>query len=283
MNMPNSNLERGFDLKSILRGLGINVQSGDQQTTEQLVKSMRRGQARRYNESDGTLGYVDCKECRNRGDFMRYDEETDTIVVRRCKCMEVRRMAAIIEASGLKDRMQQCTFDNFSTAQPWQRKLKESAQDFVRHSAGNWFYAGGQVGCGKTHICTAIVGAFLRESVPSRYMLWREEVVRIKQAIVNDAAYVAIVKELKEIPVLYIDDFFKVKTGEKPSAADVNVAFEILNYRYNKNDLVTIISSEYTIDALLKIDEAVGSRIYERSKDYCNVVEKDIRKNMRIR
>lgn len=283
MNMPNSTSERGYDLKSILRSLGIDVQSGDRQTTEQLVKSMRRGQAQRYNESEGTLGYVDCKECRNRGDFMRYDEETDTIVVRRCKCMEVRRMAAIIEASGLKDRMEQCTFESFEATQPWQRKLKESAQDFVSHSAGHWFYVGGQVGCGKTHICTAIVGAFLRESVPSRYMLWREEVVKIKQSIVNEEAYSAIVKELKEIPVLYIDDFFKVKAGEKPSAADVNVAFEILNYRYNKSNLVTIISSEYTIDALLKIDEAVGSRIYEKSRDYCNVVEKDIRKNMRIR
>jgi DNA replication protein DnaC len=60
------------------------------------------------------------------------------------------------------------------------------------------------------------------------------------------------------------------KTGmmQKPSVADVNYAFEIINYRYNNPSLLTIISSELSEDELLDIDEAIGGRIYERAKTF---------------
>ncbi len=43
-------------------------------------------------------------------------------------------------------------------------------------------------------------------------------------------------------------------------------AFDLLNARYIKPSLVTIISSEWTISRVLDWDEAIGSRIAERSK-----------------
>ena len=53
------------------------------------------------------------------------------------------------------------------------------------------------------------------------------------------------------------------------SDGDLNVAFELLNARYNARKR-TIISGERTIGAIMDIDEAIGSRIYERSKNgYC--------------
>ena len=69
-----------------------------------------------------------------------------------------------------------------------------------------------------------------------------------------------------------LDDFFKcgqVEGGvQKPTAADVNLAFEILNHRYNNPGFITIISSESTLDEIFSIDEAVGGRIGERAQGH---------------
>ena len=88
-------------------------------------------------------------------------------------------------------------------------------------------------------------------------MKWRDDSTVIKASIKYADAYAGLVEPLKEAPVLYIDDFLKTNSGE-PTVADINLAFEIINARYNRKDLVTIISSEYYIGDLLEIDQAVG-------------------------
>jgi DNA replication protein DnaC len=188
-----------------------------------------------------------------------------------------------IEKSGLKQLMETCTFDSFSTEEKWQARAKQMAQDFLQDCAGNWFYAGGQVGSGKTHICTAIVGELLRLGKSARYMLWRDDIVKLKALVTDDEAYSSKIGQFKETEVLYIDDFFKTERGKTPTTADVNIAFELLNYRYNDRGLTTIISSERQIDELLDIDEAVGSRIYQRSQRYCLIIGNDKSKNYRLR
>ena len=69
---------------------------------------------------------------------------------------------------------------------------------------------------------------------------------------------------LKNVPVLYIDDFLK---GEY-TPADVKQAFMILNDRYNSRGKKTIISTERNMTDLINFDEAVGSRLAERAKGY---------------
>lgn len=98
-------------------------------------------------------------------------------------------------------------------------------------------------------------------------MLWRDLAVKAK-ALVNTDEYHRILQPLKDVPVLYIDDMYKTGKGQSPTTADVNLAFELINYRYNDETKRTIISTERTLDELMSIDEAVGSRIYERSKGY---------------
>ena len=80
---------------------------------------------------------------------------------------------------------------------------------------------------------------------------------------------------------MYIDDLFKTKQGASVTAADINIAFEILNYRYI-NDMLTIISSEKTLREILDIDEAVGSRIYEMAQGYILNISADPAKNYRM-
>ena len=114
-------------------------------------------------------------------------------------------------------------------------------------------------------------------------MLWRDEVVKLKAMVTNDERYEKAMGELKKVKVLYIDDFFKTEKGKAPTAGDVNISFELLNFRYVNKDMITIVSSERDISEILKVDEAVGSRIYERVKEYCLIIEADPDKNFRIR
>jgi DNA replication protein DnaC len=114
-------------------------------------------------------------------------------------------------------------------------------------------------------------------------MAWRSESVELKALIKEHQEYHYRLDELKKTPVLYIDDLWKTQQGTKPTQADVNLAFEITNHRYQDKKYCTIISCEYTTDELMKIDEAVGSRIFERSKGYSLEIERDSAKNFRLR
>ena len=111
--------------------------------------------------------------------------------------------------------------------------------------------------------------------------MWRDESTRLK-ALVNKPEFDVEIAVYKRTDCLYIDDLFKTKKGASVTPADVNLAFEILNYRYI-NDMLTIISSEKTLREILDIDEAVGSRIYEMAQGYILNISADPAKNYRMR
>lgn len=243
-----------------------------------------------YNRSEGRLHEEDdfvCDLCRNKGQIMLVKEENGVpkTWMRPCKCQKTRATIRRMRRSGLKNMIRDYTFDQFQTTQPWQSALKAQAQDYAKTLDG-WFFVGGQSGSGKTHLCTAICREALLRGQEVRYMLWREDIGRIK-AVANQAEeYAAAIGPYKRAEVLYIDDLFKTgKTydgrDQRPTAADVNAAFEILNYRYNAK-LPTILSSECTLSALLEIDEALASRIAERS-DHLTSLKPDRAKNYRLK
>ena len=132
-------------------------------------------------------------------------------------------------------------------------------------------------------MCTAIVGEMLKQGKSAKYMLWRDEIVKLKANVNDDVAYSKQMDELKSADVLYIDDFFKVVGGSKPTGGDINIAFELLNFRYNDNKLITIISSELITDEIIDIDEAIAGRIISKSKGYCINLKKDRDRNYRLK
>ena len=237
------------------------------------------------NALPGKLTGYDCPKCKNKGCIYALKDGCE--VCYPCECMTVRENLRRVEESGIKNLLDAYTFESYVALEPWQQAFKNSAQKFVQDHDRKWFFAGGQVGAGKTHICTAIVGEFLQQNLSCRYMLWRDESVKIKALVNDDVEYYRLVNPLKTVDVLYIDDLFKTQVEERggkkpPSQGDLNLAFEIINYRY-ANNLTTILSSERTIDELLGCDEAVGSRIYQRTKEYCWCFAPDQRKNYRLR
>lgn len=219
--------------------------------------------ADRFNETAGDLKGYDCPECKNKGQIMFHDDNGYD-KVRDCECMRIRKVLKCIEDSGLKDVLKKYTFRNYTADNEWQKEALRKACEFVRNNDGAWFLACGQAGSGKTHLCTAIAGQLLKQGRQLHYMLWRDEVVRLKANVMDNENYQHDIEKLKNAEVLYIDDFFKVRQGEMPTAAEVNIAFEIINHRYNLPNAVTIISSEKSVQELLNIDEAVASRICER-------------------
>lgn len=223
------------------------------------------------NREPGNLQGYDCAECLNRGYFVKVDNEGKRTSVE-CKCMETRRSMEMIERSGLSSLMERYTFDAWETKEVWHKGAAKLAKRYVEEHNGNWFMVAGQSGCGKTHLCTALCGELMKSGRRVKYMLWRDTSVLAKAVVNDEEEYRRIVDPLKTVPVLYIDDLFKAgkDSGGTPKITppDINLAFEIINFRYNDRKKLTIISSEFSIGFILGLDEAVGSRIYERTKDF---------------
>ena len=260
----------------------INTLSGLQ--VEQYCDTAKAEQLKvdKLNTTTGNEKYLDCPKCKNKG-FIYYLEDNNTIGCRACECYSKRKSIERIKKSGLENLMNDYTFEAYQDTQEWQKKIKQQAVAFLDDNFKKWFYIGGQVGCGKTFICTAITTELINRGRQAVYMLWRDEVVALKANVNNYTEYEKRMSELKNAEVLYIDDFFKTEKGKEPTPADVNIAFELLNYRYNNPELITIISSERMVDELMQIDEAVGCRIYQRAKDYNLSIKPDMNKNMRLR
>lgn len=226
--------------------------------------------------------YYDCPKCKNKGQIAFLDEQGQFRITL-CDCGNIRKSIKRAEKSGLKKLLDIKTLNNYIVTEKWQENMKNKAIDYIQHHNGSWFYIGGQKGAGKSHVCTAMVGEFIKQGKDALYMLWRDKAVELKANVNNFEVYDRLMQELKNIEVLYIDDFYKTDSENKPTQADKNLAFELLNYRYNNPDTITIISTELLIDNLLAIDEATGSRIYEKSKDFQINIAPDIRKNYRLK
>lgn len=201
---------------------------------------------------------------------------------RPCPCKVQRDNHRRIRKSGLRDQLARCTFGSFETREPWQEEIKATVERFVHDKDRGWLLLSGQSGAGKSHLCTAAAGAFIRAGADTRYMRWLDESTALKALTMDDEGYYRRIKPLKSCKVLYIDDFFKTQRGAQPTAADVKLAFDLLDHRYCTRGLVTMISTERTIDELLAIDEALGGRIYEKTKGYCVVIAHGAGKNWRL-
>jgi len=274
--------------------LSSRIREGYPQGEDRLdwIEDNARRAADLYNTSTGNLNTVDghnCDKCKNRGYTQTVERRNGMIYSPyvECECLQVRASIRRIRLSGLESSVKRCTFDAFTDKADWQKSMKATALDYCRDGAkgGHWFFAGGAVGCGKTHICTAIAGELLT-IMPLHYMVWTSESTKLK-AVINDAEeYEPMVNRLKNTDALYIDDFFKPAQDRDgrpmpPTPADIRLAYDIINHRYI-NQMPTIISSERYLTELIDIDGAVGSRIYEKAKRFCVTIKRDGRKNFRL-
>lgn len=256
-------------------------------------RELERQKAECYNREVGTLNQQDgynCVLCRNRGKTVELvmEDGEETAKFFECRCMNTRRTIARMQRSGRQDVLFKYTLDSFRVENDFQRTLKEAAVGYLKAGTG-WFFLGGQSGCGKSHIGTAIFRELLLAGKVCQYMAWREDAPRLKKLLHSEGdEYCTAIDQFKQAQVLYIDDLFKTgrESGgrfQRPTVADINLAYEILNYRADRPKLMTILSSECLLEQLIDIDEAIGGRIAELSAPFLFSISPDRRKNYRLK
>ncbi len=236
-----------------------------------------------FNRTVGNLEGYDCPECLNRGYISAIRD--DVIVQCECRCMNIRNSIFRLKKSGLGNLAQRCTFDSYRTTEEWQKRAKSKAMQYVRENSNKWLFFGGQSGCGKTHLCTAVCAEFISQGHDVKYVLWRNLVHFLESNRFSEGKYNDKISELQDTEVLYIDDFLKTthKVNGKivPSETELNSAYEIINARtiFRKK---TIISSEMHISDISVLDEATGGRINEMSDGFQIQIKREKDRNFRF-
>ena len=278
----------GRDIQDLLVAMKKKFNLPEIETEDLSPEEYEKKNIESYNESEGNLAEIDgynCTLCHNKGDIQYIKDRY--VYTKPCSCMDTRKAIANMKKSGLGNIIRDYTFDKFEAKEDWQKEIKEKAHAYLQDEDTSWFFIGGNAGAGKTHICTAICREFLLKGKRVKYMLWKEESTLLKAVINDPHVYTSRIEKLKHVDILYIDDFLKpIKSKEgnmvPPTTADVNLAFEILDYRKNAN-LRTIISSERFIGEIIGIDEATGSRILEKTKNkYFINIKRDKSRNHRL-
>lgn len=211
----------------------------------------------------------ECQICKDSGFVMKVMEDGYEYATP-CKCREIKIAKDRLKRSGLAKEFTDKSFENYVTGDNAQLiDAKKTAERFANSidegnvNESHSLLLCGQVGAGKTHLGTACSMSLINKGIAVIYMGYREEMTSIKSKILDENAYSKEINKFKNAPVLFIDDFLKGKLTE----SDVNVIYEIVNYRYN-NKLPVIISTEKTLDELINFDEAIASRLIEMCTGY---------------
>ena len=188
---------------------------------------------------------------------------------RRCECFEPTMARRRIAGSGISEPFRAKGFKNFDTRDnPQLEKASTICTEYclnyqdIKSTRHNSILLLGQVGSGKTHLALASANALLDyQKIRVVYMPYREMVTRLKQNITDEDSYSMAIDTFKIAPMLVIDDLLKGKTTD----SDINILFEIVNYRYVCG-LPVIVTSEKTTSELLDFDSAIGSRLIEMAE-----------------
>ena len=235
------------------------------------------------NEKDG----YDCQICHNTGLLYRRDEN-GILISWECECKKERAKIFAEKHSGSPSDTKYKTFDTYNADTDWQQKFKQSAMSFTQNCIDgslSWFFIGGQPGSGKTHLAKSIQNVLVGADKRIVYMDWRTEVSHLI-ALLNADGYRSELDKYRKAEVLLIDDFLKTRreangTYSLPTDGEVKRAHEIIKYR-DENNLVTVLTSEFTINGIHEFDQSVGGRIKQRCGAYCFNILPDSGKDYRL-
>lgn len=209
---------------------------------------------------------IDCPICFNKGYIRKKkDENGENDLINsylvECSCMKKRKAISNAKKSGLGELLEH-RVSNYKGYNKTTLEARNLAIKYIKSKSHDWFVLLGQSGSGKTMLCSAICNELLNQGKEVVYQSWNTLASEYKHQLRNGRS--ELIDRLKTVEILYLDDLFK---GSQSDFDVKNIAYDIINYRYN-NNLTTIISSEYMIDELIEIDSAIAGRIKQRSKEY---------------
>jgi DNA replication protein DnaC len=197
---------------------------------------------------------------------------------KQCDCIKQARVKNLLKASEITEEFKKLGFRSFVT------KSKPQVIEDAYNCALNYFkeFAGirkercnsisllGQPGSGKTHLLTAIANNLISKETSVLYFPYVEGFNDLKD---DFSKLEEKLERMKKVDVLFIDDLFKPTKGV-PRATEwtVEQMYAVINYRY-LNHLPILISSELTVDELVDVDEALGTRIFQMCKDFTVVIK----------
>lgn len=195
-------------------------------------------------------------------------------VARDCECAAKANALRYMRMSGISEIDLKKTIDDYQTfSEAELKRAKVTAHTYltrfrgIRYDRHNSLLLSGKPGTGKTHLGIAVINHILNDGIPALYVSYREMITELKQLQYGTEEkklrFADEMDRLKNIGVLFIDDLFKGSESD----ADKALIYDIINHRYLKGKAI-IISTEKTPDDLIKVDEALGSRIIEMCKGY---------------
>lgn len=230
---------------------------------------------------------IDCKICNNTGYTFElveteygYSEE----VVKDCVCLPKRKILHTINTCGLKQQFSLKTFETYKATTEWQRIMLKRTKDYtfktLSGEKGNLVLSGA-VGSGKTHLAIAVVKPIIDAGFDFKYISFNSYFGKIQKDIKNFAPDLKAtaeynLKELQQVDVLFIDDFGKND--------NFDLVFDLIDERYLNNKM-TIITTEITLDELMKREQAIASRIFEKTNNgmYWVDIKDDGNRNYRLK
>lgn len=213
----------------------------------------------------------ECYKCEDKG--YTFNEEGE---VEWCECKLKKEEEERLKKSGLADRVKNNTFKTYK-----QDHIKKEFSDqrekavntclnflknFKEYNPSIVFM--GEVGAGKTHLAIATSNKLLSK-YSVKYVLY-DEIKKLKYSLTDREYINKEFSKFKNAQILFIDDLFKnldKVTDYEKIKSEIEVVYEIINYRYNQKKPV-IITTELNINQLMKVDKAIASRILEMSKGY---------------
>lgn len=251
---------------------------------ERIEQCIERSMQQANKNTNRQENVYKCPLCKDTEWIFSLDANSNE-VAKRCECHEKNMAIKRMARSGISESDMQKGFADFET-------FGESGLIFAKETAINYYKSFeenegsrinslllcGASGRGKTTLGMAVANNLIKnKSISVLYMPYREEVTRLKQEILDDYTYNEHMWRLKRARVLFIDDLLKGKVTD----SDLNILYEILNYRYLER-LPVIVSTELTINELVRFDEAIAGRLVEMSKGYTVVFDSSI-PNYRMR
>lgn len=261
----------------VIRQRGNGVTVGKRMDGEEVLKmealelkALEKRLRSRTVSSSKTPTQIKCIDCKDVGWIRRVNDEGYEYFIE-CVCSKIKKNERYIKNCGIAEAFRDLTFNDFilenkpTLIKIAKKAAMQYAKDFIEQEQGrnNGLALLGTVGSGKTHLAVATANHFLKKGIQVRYMEYQADVGALKRTRFDQEGYYKIITPFLNCRVLLLDDLFKggVFKGELNNI-ELQIVYEIINHRYLKKKPV-IITSEYTVEEMLALDEAIGSRIME--------------------